>query len=309
MDIWCKAIWYKAMGLRTYRGALLTGVLALLLALGMACEGDPTAAPTSTSPPSVTVGPTASPVAPSTPEPAATVPAPPSPTEPAAAATVVPATPPAPQPTSPAAPATPTSGANRAALRLSCRNHRQQRQRRRLRGASSADSGIRWRCGGDPVRHGRGPSGGRHPRFRHLSPGSGRGAQGGGRVQRQRREDRGDGPGPDIRLLRQQLRPGQGPGHRGAVPGEPHDPGWNPRANAHVGAHNRQRRCRGRAGGGVRGPARRPAWEAVRCGPGAQNPLRRRGRLDRRPRHHNRPASRRVEGGEHRRRPGRAGTR
>ncbi len=100
------AIWYKALGMRTYRRALLAGVLALLLALGMACEGDPTAAPAGTSPPSGAAGPTASPAAPSTPEPAATVPAPSSPTE--AAATARPATPPAPRPTSPSAPATPT---------------------------------------------------------------------------------------------------------------------------------------------------------------------------------------------------------
>ena len=108
MAIWCNAIWYKAMGLRTYRLALLTCVLALLLALGMACEGDPTAAPTGASLPSGTVGPTASPAAPSTPEQAATAPASPSPTEPTAAATAEPATPPAPRPTSPSAPATPT---------------------------------------------------------------------------------------------------------------------------------------------------------------------------------------------------------
>ena len=101
------AIWYKAIGPRTSRRVLLIAALALLLVLGVACEGDPTAAPTGTSQPSSQLDPTASPAATPMSEAASTAPAPSGPTE-AVAATAEPAMPSTPPPTSPPAPATPS---------------------------------------------------------------------------------------------------------------------------------------------------------------------------------------------------------
>ena len=97
---------YRAIGLKTSHRVLLIGALALLLVLGMACEGDPTAAPTRSSQPSSQLNPTATPGAASTPEATSTTPAPSAATGTVAAAE--PTAPSIPPPTSTPAPTIPS---------------------------------------------------------------------------------------------------------------------------------------------------------------------------------------------------------